>query len=112
MDALIIGRAICGVGGAGMYLGVMTLLSVTTTEHERPTYIGFTGLTWGAGTVLGPIIGGAFTESSATWRWVSCLRELFPAWQAAKLDNHLGLLHQLGGSCDLRSSVLLLLASL
>ncbi|KAL8753098.1 MAG: hypothetical protein Q9184_005521 [Pyrenodesmia sp. 2 TL-2023] len=69
MDALIIGRAICGVGGAGMYLGVMTLLSVTTTEHERPTYIGFTGLTWGAGTVLGPIIGGAFTDSSATWRW-------------------------------------------
>ena len=46
MDALIIGRAICGLGGAGMYLGVMTLLSVTTTEHERPTYIGFTGLTY------------------------------------------------------------------
>ena len=36
-----------------MYCGVMTLLSVTTTEHERPTYIGMTGLTWGAGTVLG-----------------------------------------------------------
>lgn len=69
MDALIIGRAICGFGGAGMYLGVMTLLSVTTTEHERPTYIGFTGITWGLGTVLGPIIGGAFTDSSAGWRW-------------------------------------------
>ncbi|KAI4112194.1 MAG: hypothetical protein LQ339_000202 [Xanthoria mediterranea] len=69
MDALIIGRAICGFGGAGMYLGVMTLLSVTTTEHERPTYIGLTGVTWGLGTVLGPIIGGAFTDSSAGWRW-------------------------------------------
>ena len=53
IDALIIGRAICGWGGAGMYTGVMTLLSVTTTEHERPTYIGLTGLTWGGGTVLG-----------------------------------------------------------
>ena len=52
-----------------MYCGVMTLLSVTTTERERPTYIGLTGLTWGAGTVLGPIIGGAFTDSGATWRW-------------------------------------------
>lgn len=69
INALIVGRAICGLGGAGMYCGVMTLLSVTTTEHERPTYIGMTGLTWGAGTVLGPIIGGAFTESGATWRW-------------------------------------------
>lgn len=53
MNALIIGRAICGWGGAGMYTGTMTLLAVNTTEHERPTYIGFTGLTWGAGTVLG-----------------------------------------------------------
>ena len=72
MDALIVGRAICGLGGAGMYTGVLTLLSVTTTDHERPTYIGFTGLTWGLGTVLGPIIGGALADSSATWRWAFC----------------------------------------
>ncbi|CAG8953680.1 hypothetical protein HYFRA_00006569 [Hymenoscyphus fraxineus] len=69
MDALIIGRAICGVGGSGMYVGVMTLLAATTTIHERPMYVGGTGLTWGLGTVLGPIIGGAFVESSAGWRW-------------------------------------------
>ena len=58
MDLLIFGRALCGLGGVGLYAGVMTLLSVTTTEHERPMYIGLTGLTWGLGTVLGPIIGG------------------------------------------------------
>ncbi|KAG9232670.1 putative HC-toxin efflux carrier [Amylocarpus encephaloides] len=70
MDALIIGRAICGVGGSGMYVGVMTLLAGTTTMHERPIYIGGTGLTWGLGTVLGPIVGGAFVENpNAGWRW-------------------------------------------
>ncbi|KAN0098976.1 MFS general substrate transporter [Hyaloscypha variabilis] len=69
IDALIVGRAICGVGGSGMYVGVMTLLAATTTIHERPMYVGGTGLTWGLGTVLGPIIGGAFTDSSAGWRW-------------------------------------------
>jgi MFS family permease len=69
MDALIVGRAICGVGGSGTYVGVMTLLAATTTIHERPMYVGGTGLTWGLGTVLGPIIGGAFTDSSAGWRW-------------------------------------------
>ena len=58
IDALIIGRAICGVGGSGAYVGVMSLLAATTTLHERPMYIGGTGLTWGLGTVLGPIIGG------------------------------------------------------
>lgn len=40
MDLLIFGRALCGLGGVGLYAGVMTLLSVTTTEHERPMYIG------------------------------------------------------------------------
>lgn len=40
-----------------MYVGVMTLLAATTSMHERPMYIGLTGLTWGLGTVLGPIIG-------------------------------------------------------
>ncbi|KAI9782502.1 MAG: hypothetical protein M1839_004988 [Geoglossum umbratile] len=70
MDTLIVGRAIAGVGGAGMYVGVMTLLSITTTMHERPMYIGMTGLTWGLGTVLGPVIGGAFADNKATtWRW-------------------------------------------
>ncbi|MCJ1384343.1 hypothetical protein MMC17_007459 [Xylographa soralifera] len=69
MNALIIGRAICGLGGAGMYTGVMVLISVTTTELERPMYFGLTGLTWGTGTILGPVIGGAFCDSSATWRW-------------------------------------------
>lgn len=52
-----------------MYVGVMTLLSVTTTIKERPMYIGSTGLMWGTGTILGPIVGGAFTDSSAGWRW-------------------------------------------
>ncbi|KAF2199790.1 putative efflux pump antibiotic resistance protein [Delitschia confertaspora ATCC 74209] len=69
MAALIVGRAICGFGGAGMYTGSMTLLSLTTTEQERAFYLGLPGITWGAGTVLGPILGGAFTDSSAGWRW-------------------------------------------
>jgi len=35
MNALIIGRAIAGLGGAGMYLGVI-ILSIFTTTTERP----------------------------------------------------------------------------
>lgn len=69
MNALIIGRAICGVSGSGMYVGLMTLLAATTTLQERPMYVGGAGFIWGVGTVLGPIIGGAFTDSSAGWRW-------------------------------------------
>ena len=39
MNAMIVGRVFAGAGGNGMYLGVLTLLSVTTTDRERPTYL-------------------------------------------------------------------------
>ena len=52
MNALIIGRAIAGLGGAGMYLGVIMLLSIFTTETERPNYFAMLGGTFGLGTVF------------------------------------------------------------
>lgn len=70
MNALIVGRVIAGVGGAGLYLGMLNLIAINTLEKERPAYMGGTGVIWGAGTILGPVIGGAFADSSATWRWV------------------------------------------
>ncbi|MCJ1391057.1 hypothetical protein MMC18_003918, partial [Xylographa bjoerkii] len=69
MNGLIVARAICGVGGMGLYLGTINMVSTLTTEAERPVYLGFIGLTWGIGTILGPVVGGAFADSSATWRW-------------------------------------------
>ena len=40
MQAMIVGRVLAGMGGNGMYIGVVTLLSVQTTDVERPTYLG------------------------------------------------------------------------
>ena len=68
--ALIIGRVLAGVGGSGMYSGCLTYISVTTSNMERPMYMAGIAVAWGAGTVIGPIVGGAFAGSSATWRWV------------------------------------------
>ncbi|XDG04599.1 hypothetical protein ABKA04_004214 [Annulohypoxylon sp. FPYF3050] len=69
INALIVGRALCGVGGAGLYVGCMSLIAMTTTMAERPLYVSLTGFTWGAGIVLGPVIGGAFSQSAVGWRW-------------------------------------------
>jgi MFS family permease len=69
-NALIIGRVIAGAGGAGMYMGALTYVAVYSSSAEAMLYNALTGLTWGIGTIVGPIIGGAFSDSSATWRWV------------------------------------------
>ncbi|PVH94596.1 MFS general substrate transporter, partial [Periconia macrospinosa] len=69
LPTMIIGRVIGGVGGTGMYLGALTLISVYTTPKETSAYMGYLALVWGLGSVIGPLIGGAFAASSATWRW-------------------------------------------
>lgn len=52
MNVLIIGRVIAGLGAAGMYLGVLNLISRFTTDRERPMYMGVIALVWGAGKVF------------------------------------------------------------
>ena len=47
----------------------MTYIAVFTSLRERPLYNALIGLTWGTGCILGPVIGGAFAVSGATWRW-------------------------------------------
>ena len=51
MDTLIVGRIICGIGGNGLYIGAMNIISALTTPKERPLYFSFFGITWGGGTV-------------------------------------------------------------
>ncbi|KAF3010362.1 hypothetical protein E8E14_009434 [Neopestalotiopsis sp. 37M] len=106
MDALIVGRVLAGFGGNGMYLGVMTLLSVMTSDRERPGYLSFVGLVWGIGIILGPVVGGAFVESSATWRWAFyinlCVAGLFapvylfgiPSWKPRKGERTAALVRE------------------
>lgn len=69
MNALIVGRVIAGIGGAGLYIGILQYLTTLTTHDERGGYMGGVGFVWGLGAVLGPVIGGSFSDSGATWRW-------------------------------------------
>ncbi|PGG98770.1 hypothetical protein GX51_06629 [Blastomyces parvus] len=69
MNSIIVGRVWAGAGGAGMYLGNLNLITMMTTAHEQPFYIGLVGLVYGGGCILGPIVGGSFVDSAATWRW-------------------------------------------
>lgn len=65
---LIIGRAIAGMGGAGIASGAYTIIAFAVPPTQRPAFTGILGATYGCASVIGPLLGGVFT-SHATWRW-------------------------------------------
>ncbi|KAK8110751.1 uncharacterized protein PG998_007208 [Apiospora kogelbergensis] len=65
---LIVGRAIAGLGVAGIFSGCTVITSFVVPLEKRPLAFSLFGAVWGAAFVAGPLLGGAFTDH-VTWRW-------------------------------------------
>jgi MFS family permease len=78
-EIVVVGRALAGFGGSGIYVGTINIVSAITTPIERTHYLNLVGVAWCLGTILGPIIGGAFADSAATWRWAFYVNILIAA---------------------------------
>ena len=61
-NALIIGRAIAGVGSAGIYAGAVITTVYCIPLEKRMPYQAVVAAIFGVTSVLGPLLGGGFTD--------------------------------------------------
>ncbi|CAI7648541.1 unnamed protein product [Penicillium glandicola] len=66
---IIAGRTIQGIGGGGINTLVDTVICDLVPLRQRGKYVALMAAVWAVGTVVGPVLGGAFAEHTS-WRWV------------------------------------------
>ncbi|MBZ8176964.1 DHA2 family efflux MFS transporter permease subunit [Corynebacterium sp. 3HC-13] len=68
MMMLITARTMQGVAGGSLMILSQAITADVTTARERGKYMGIMGSVFGVSSVLGPVLGGWFTDGPG-WRW-------------------------------------------
>lgn len=68
MTALVASRALQGIGGGAIMVTSMAVIGEVIPLRERGRYQGALGAVFGVTTVVGPLLGGYFTDH-LSWRW-------------------------------------------
>lgn len=68
MTLLIVWRGLQGIGAGGLMVTSMALIADVIPLRDRGKYQGAIGAVFGVSTVVGPLLGGLFTDH-LTWRW-------------------------------------------
>ena len=69
MVELILFRALQGIGGGGLIVTIIAVISDLIPPRERARYQGFFGAAFGLATIVGPLLGGFFVDH-LSWRWI------------------------------------------
>jgi MFS family permease len=85
MLALILGRAVQGLGGGGLMPLVQTIIGDVASPRDRPRYQSYTSSTFIVSMVGGPLLGG-FVAEQLHWSWIFWIN--LPLCALAYLISH------------------------
>lgn len=69
IDQLVIFRAVQGIGGGGLMALIFAIIGDIVPPRQRGRYQGYFGAVFGISSVVGPLLGGFFTDH-LDWRWI------------------------------------------
>ena len=86
MPALIAARAVQGIGAGAVQPMSMTMVGDMYTVEERARVQGYLASVWGISAVIGPTLGGVFSQY-LSWRWIFFVNQplgAVAAWMLAR----------------------------
>ncbi len=90
---LVLWRGVQGLGGGGLIILSQAIIADVVSAKERGKFMGPMGALFGVAAIVGPLLGGWFTDH-LTWRWAVWLNvpigaaAFAVAWFALRLPSH------------------------